>query len=98
MGHGRLYSELETCEQPGICRKTLKDHVRAGDIRYVLIGKRTRKYKPRDLEDFIDKQTRQMAPPDDRSRSGARPFSEVIGLEEALRRRRKGKPRSKKGR
>ena len=39
----RLYSELEACEQLGICRKTLKDHVRAGDIRYVLIGKHIRK-------------------------------------------------------
>ena len=54
----RLLSELDACKELDLCRKTLLAHVRAGEIRYVITGKRTRKYRPRDLDDFLDRQGR----------------------------------------
>lgn len=46
----------QAAEALGMCRRTLLAHVRAGDIRFVLIGKRTRKFAQSDLAEFIERQ------------------------------------------
>lgn len=52
-----LHSEAEACEALGISVHTLLGEVRAGRLRYVLVGKR-RKYKPEDLMHYIKRQER----------------------------------------
>jgi excisionase family DNA binding protein len=49
-----LYTMDETAEMLGISTRTLLGHVNAGDVRYVLIGKRTRKFTQRDIDEFIE--------------------------------------------
>ena len=49
-----LLTMEETAEMLGICTKTLRAHVAAGDIRYVLVGKRTRKFTQSDINAFIE--------------------------------------------
>jgi excisionase family DNA binding protein len=49
-----LFDMAETAEMLGISTRTLLGHVTAGELRYVLIGKRTRKFTQRDIEDFIE--------------------------------------------
>ena len=89
----RLISELEACAALGVCRKTLLAHVRAGEIRYVLTGKRTRKYRSRDLNDFIERQSRQCLSTNDLipDTGNSTSLSTVIGFEEARKRRREPK-------
>jgi excisionase family DNA binding protein len=49
-----LFDMEETAEMLGISTRTLVAHVNAGDIRYVLIGKRTRKFTQADIDAFIE--------------------------------------------
>lgn len=49
-----LFDTAETAEMLGISTRTLLGHVTAGELRYVLIGKRTRKFTQRDIDDFIE--------------------------------------------
>lgn len=51
-----LFTQDEAAEMLGISTRTLVSHVTAGDLRYVLIGKRTRKFTERDIQDFIEAQ------------------------------------------
>lgn len=53
-----LFTMEETAEMLGISTRTLLGHVNAGDLRYVLIGKRTRKFTQRDVDDFIEARKR----------------------------------------
>ena len=53
-----LLSIDEGAELIGTSGKTLRRHIAAGDIRYVLIGKRTKKLTRPDIEEFIDKRRR----------------------------------------
>jgi len=67
-----LLGKGETAKAIGIANGTLDDIVDAGDLRYVLVGKR-RRFKPDDIARYIHKQERQCqseeGPPD---RSGGR--------------------------
>ena len=56
-----LYSMIETAEELGISVKTLREHCVAGEIRFVLVGKRTRKFTDGDKQEFIEKR-RQLCP------------------------------------
>ncbi len=89
----RLLSELAACKELDLCRKTLLAHVRAGEIRYVLTGKRTRKYRPRDLDDFLDRQGRQCLYSNDPTLNtgNSTSLSKVIGFEEARKKRQRHK-------
>ncbi len=49
-----LYSMAEAAEQLDISIKTLRAHCNAREIRYVLVGKRTRKFTDGDLQEFIE--------------------------------------------
>jgi excisionase family DNA binding protein len=49
-----LYTMDEAAEMLGISTRTLVGHVTAGDLRYVLIGKRTRKFTQADIDAFIE--------------------------------------------
>ncbi|MGO1077660.1 hypothetical protein [Inquilinus sp. CA228] len=57
-----LMSMAAAAERLDMCIKTLKMHVAAGDIPYVLVGRRTKKFESRDLQTFIDRRRRQEAP------------------------------------
>lgn len=50
----------EAASQLGICRRTLQDHVRDGDIKYIAVGKglkrRRRMFHPDDIVAFINSQ------------------------------------------
>jgi len=52
-----LIPQAEACRRLGISRPTLVAEIEAGRLRYVLIGKR-RKFKPSDLESYIERQGR----------------------------------------
>ena len=55
---GRILLNMEeAAEMLGISSRTLLTHVAAGELRYVLIGKRTRKFTERDIRDFIEAKT-----------------------------------------
>lgn len=93
-----LYSAKEAAGALDIDTKTLRAHVRAGDIRYVLIGtgqkKQHRKYTRSDLEEFIE--SRREVPVLGTSRmsrgSGASTSSsQVIGFTELRARRLKSR-------
>jgi hypothetical protein len=56
-----LMSMTKAARRLDICGATLQAHVAAGDIPYVLIGRRTKKFKPEDLEIFIERRRRQEA-------------------------------------
>ncbi len=49
-----LFTMDEAAEMLGISTRTLLAHVTAGDLRYVLIGKRTRKFTQSDIDAFIE--------------------------------------------
>ena len=49
-----LFDMEETAEMLGISTRTLVAHINAGDIRYVLLGKRTRKFTQADIDAFIE--------------------------------------------
>ena len=50
-----LLSQSEACGRLGVSRLTLLGEIKAGRLRYVLVGKR-RKFKPSDLEAYIERQ------------------------------------------
>ena len=50
-----LYSQAEAAKMLGVSGKTLLAEVRAGRLRYILIGA-TRKFKPTDLDQYIEAQ------------------------------------------
>jgi excisionase family DNA binding protein len=52
-----LIPQAEACRRLGISRPTLVAEIEAGRLRYVLVGKR-RKFKPSDLESYIERQGR----------------------------------------
>ena len=52
-----LIPQAEACRRLGISRPTLVAEIEAGRLRYVLVGKR-RKFKPSDLECYIERQGR----------------------------------------
>ena len=58
----RLLSGMaKTAEELDISVKTLRAHCVAGEIRFVLVGKRTRKFTDGDKQEFIEKR-RQLCP------------------------------------
>jgi len=87
-----LIRQSEACARLGVSRATLIAEIEAGRLRYVLVGKR-RKFKPTDLEAYIERQGRgcdgsEASLPNDVR--GRRPItrtsgSTVIDFEEALR-------------
>lgn len=92
-----LWTMAETAQSLGISAKTLLPIVRAGDIRFIIIGRR-RMFTPDDVRDFIRRQTivwENAGAKVNYSGSGpARLRDKVIGFEEArLRRRRKSQRR-----
>src|ERR1051326_5794795 len=52
----RLISQSEACGRLGVSRLTLVGEISVGRLRYVLVGKR-RRFKPGDLEAYIERQT-----------------------------------------
>jgi excisionase family DNA binding protein len=87
-----LISQREACQRLGISRPTLVGEIKAGRLRYVLVGKR-RKFRQVDLETYVERQARgcdgtEIWSPGSRRRrpamtSGIR--SREIGFDEALR-------------
>ena len=84
--------------------RTLNAHVAAGDLRYVIIGKGTKRprkmFTDADLNEFIANQTRKDAPcpstktgTADRRTGTSTSKSKVIGFMEARNRRRAAKPK-----
>ncbi|MCH8998980.1 MAG: helix-turn-helix domain-containing protein [Proteobacteria bacterium] len=57
-----LYNMAEAAKKLNICKKTLLSHVRAGEIRYILTGKRTRQFADSDLQEFIEQQRKTLCP------------------------------------
>jgi excisionase family DNA binding protein len=53
-----LYSQTETAELLNMSVKTLVEYVLAGELRYVLVGKR-RRFAQTDLDQFIDNRRQQ---------------------------------------
>jgi excisionase family DNA binding protein len=95
-----LIRQYEACDLLGISREKLIDEIDEGRLRYVKVGKR-RKFKPSDLEAYIERQAREC---DDRrallsdggrirSHGTKTSRSTVISFEEALRLTKK-KPRT----
>lgn len=75
-----LIPQTEVCRAFGITSETLTQEIEAGRLRYVLVGSR-RKFKPGDLANYIERQTRGatmpiQAPPTE--------LGEVVSFEEAL--------------
>jgi excisionase family DNA binding protein len=52
-----LLSQREAAEMLGVSQRTLLAEIDAARLRYVLVGKR-RKFKPGDLESYIERQGR----------------------------------------
>src|SRR5208282_5399040 len=52
-----LIGQGEACQRLGVSRLTLIAEIAAGRLRYVLVGKR-RKFKPAELEAYIERQER----------------------------------------
>jgi hypothetical protein len=67
-----LMSMAKAARRLDICSSTLQAHVAAGDIPYVLIGRRTKKFRPEDLELFIEHRRRQEVPCPSTSRRESR--------------------------
>lgn len=90
-----LLSQGEAAKALGVSPKTLRDQVKAGKLRFILIGKR-RKFTVKDLEEFIEEN--RVAWP---SIGMGRPVasrSRDIGFEEAVRRLAKKQPPSSRAR
>src|SRR5690606_9030969 len=83
-----LYTQAEAAAQLGVSVKTLLAEVRAGRLRYVLIGKR-RKFAVADLERYITERGQTWRSADARVRRTGTTISrcKVVGFEEARRRR-----------
>jgi len=99
-----LRTPAEAARKLGCSVKTLRAHVAAGDLRYVIIGKGTKRprrmFADPDLNEFIANQTRKDVPcPSTRIETAARRSSisisksKVIGFMEARNRRRDAKPK-----
>jgi excisionase family DNA binding protein len=72
IGSRLLLSIEEAADLLDISSKTLRRHVAAGEIPYVLIGRRTRKFAQQDLDAFIARRRRQEEPCPSTSRKGRR--------------------------
>ena len=99
-----LKTTAQAAAKLGCSIKTLNAHVAAGDLRYVTIGKGTKRprkmFTDADLNEFITNQTRKDVPcPSTRTETAARRTSisisksKVIGFMEARNRRRDAKPK-----
>ena len=81
-----LLSQTEAAYALGVSIKTLRQQIKAGKLRFILIGKR-RKFTKRDLEEFIE-ENRVAWPSSGRgrpvaSRSRDMSFEEAVGFVEA---------------
>jgi excisionase family DNA binding protein len=86
-----LISQGEACRRLNVSRPTLIAEIKAGRLRYVRVGRR-RKFKPSELEAYIERQVQgwdeTMMTGLSQRRSGGRPPSlqtKVIGFAEAVR-------------
>jgi len=86
-----LISQGEACRRLGVSRPTLIREIEAGRLRYVLIGRR-RKFKPGELEAYVERQVQGWDGTDTRRRGGmgqragiSRSRSGENSFEEALR-------------
>jgi len=90
-----LYTSQEAAKMLRTSTRTLLAEVKAGRLRYVLIGKR-RRFKPADLDEYVERQGRGWddvwPSPAKGRRASVRPW--VIGFEQALAMTRKKKPKS----
>lgn len=81
----RLLTPAAAAQALGISEKTLRFHVLAGDIRYVLIGQGTarkrRRFTLADLEEFEEGQHRREAPCPSTARRKARSGTMTSGAE-----------------
>ena len=75
------YLKLEAADTLGVSLKTLRNQVKAGKLRFILIGKR-RKFTKQDLEEFIE-ENRVVWPSIGQGRRVAS-RSRGIGFEEAV--------------
>ena len=85
-----LLSQGEAAHTLGVSLKTLRQQIKAGKLRFILIGKR-RKFTKRDLEEFIE-ENRVAWPSVGRgrpvpSRSQDMGFEEAVGFVEVRKRR-----------
>ena len=101
---GGLRTPAEVARALGCSVKTVNAHVAAGDLRYVIIGKGTKRprkmFTDADLNEFVANQTRKDVPcPSTRTETAARRTgtstskSKVIGFMEARSKRRDAKPK-----
>jgi hypothetical protein len=99
-----LLTSAEAAHKLRCSIKTLRAHVAAGDVRYVIIGKGTKRprirFAPADLDEFITNQTRKdVACPPTSPKTAARRIStttskcEVIGFTARRNARRGAKPK-----
>jgi excisionase family DNA binding protein len=95
-----LISQTEACRRLGVSRPTLIAEIKAGRLRYVRVGRR-RKFRPSELEAYVERQVQGWDGTDARRRGGvgqrtgaSRPRSSEIGFAEALRMTGHGSPRS----
>lgn len=60
LGFGRKlhYSVSEAAAVLDMCQKTLLKHLARGEIRYAIIGRRTKRFRPDDIAKFLDRQSR----------------------------------------
>ncbi len=86
-----LYSINEAAEMLGIGVRTLRNHVSAGDIQYVLVGKRTKKFEESDLKKFIESRKELLCPSTSRkvrrtdtTTSGSRVFDFTAAREQRI--------------
>lgn len=86
-----LVSQSEACRRLGVSRPTLIAEIKAGRLSYVRVGRR-RKFKPGQLEAYIERQVQGWTGNDARRHDGARQRSTAsrlrsreIGFDEALR-------------
>jgi excisionase family DNA binding protein len=101
MAEPLLIRQGEACKRLGVSAATLKAEIAAGRLRYVLVGKR-RKFKPGDLDSYIERQGRGCDGSEASSSSGVMgrrsgtktSRSKVLDFDEALRRTTGKPPRS----
>ena len=64
-----LYTAKESAKMLNMCERTFRDHVRAGDIRFVRVGKCGKRFAPCDLDEFIESRRETLCPSTDRKAS-----------------------------
>jgi len=80
LAQGRLLiPQTEVCRAFGITSETLTQEIEAGRLRYVLVGSR-KKFKPSDLANYIERQTRGATMPIQAPST----VGDVVSFEEAL--------------